>query len=86
MIKKKINDYIEKILNEIEVILNPELHMQIAYHMISFCIVTKVGYISRVTPPSLCSDALCLFNERVIDLFIKKFDLPHFLFSLKIIR
>jgi len=62
-------------------LLSSDIPMQVAYHIIKYSITTQVGYLSRVTAPSLCFNALKMFDIAVCDFIIQKFDLPKFLLS-----
>jgi hypothetical protein len=57
-------------------IQHPALPSQVAYHVLKQCIITKVGYLARVTRPELIDDALRLFDARVMDAFMHKSCLP----------
>ncbi len=76
-----ISNYVKTYCDNTEPLLQAIQHeampVQVAAKIVRQCIITKLGYISRVTPPQLAQQPLIEFDDAIFDTIKKIYQLPN---------
>jgi hypothetical protein len=72
-----LRGYIDSLQPYLDMLLHPELPVQITMLLLRLSAIPKIGYLTRVTPPRLLEAHVKRFDNMVLNTFLQKCALPN---------